>query len=79
MVRPVRVKGERSVVAIWVMPGWAQWVGSALPLTHYLRVVRGIVLKGNGFFDIAPSLWPICLFLLVSLGIGLLRYRQTLD
>ena len=61
------------------MPGWAQWVGSALPLTHYLRVVRGIVLKGNGFFDIAPSLWPICLFLLVSLGIGLLRYRQTLD
>ena len=61
------------------MPRWAQWVGSVLPLTHYLRVVRGIVLKGNGFLDIAPSLWPICLFLLVSLGIGLLRYRQTLD
>lgn len=61
------------------MPEWAQWVGSALPLTHFLRVVRGIVLKGNGFWDIAPSLWPICLFLVVSVGIGLLRYRQTLD
>ena len=61
------------------MPEWAQWVGSALPLTHFLRVVRGIVLKGNGFWDIAPSLWPICLFLVVSVGIGLLRCRQTLD
>ena len=61
------------------MPEWAQWVGSALPLTHFLRMVRGIVLKGNGFWDIAQSLWPICLFLVVSVGIGLLRYRQTLD
>jgi ABC-2 type transport system permease protein len=61
------------------MPDWAQWVGSVLPLTHYLRVVRAIVLKGNGFWDIAPSLWPICAFLVVSVGIGILRYRQTLD
>ncbi len=61
------------------MPEWAQWIGTALPLTHYLRVVRGIVLKGNGFADVFPSLWPIGLFLLVSLGIGIKRYRQTLD
>ncbi len=61
------------------MPVWAQWIGSILPLTHFLRMVRGIVLKGNGFFDIAPSLWPLCLFLVMSLGVGLLRYRQTLD
>jgi ABC-2 type transport system permease protein len=61
------------------MPEWAQWIGSILPLTHYLRVVRGIVLKGNGFVDVLPSLWPICLFLLASLGLGLKRYRQTLD
>jgi ABC-2 type transport system permease protein len=61
------------------MPVWAQWIGSALPLTHYLRVVRGIVLKGNGFFDILPHMWPIGLFLLVSLGLGVKRYRQTLD
>ena len=61
------------------MPEWAQWIGSVLPLTHYLRVVRGIVLKGNGFFDILPHMWPIGLFLLVSLGLGVKRYRQTLD
>jgi ABC-2 type transport system permease protein len=61
------------------MPEWAQWIGSILPLTHFLRVVRGIVLKGNGFWDIAPSLWPICAFLALSVGLGILRYRQTLD
>ncbi len=61
------------------MPQWAQWLGSALPLTHYLRVVRGIVLKGNTFFDVVPHMWPIGLFLLVSVGIGVKRYRQTLD
>ncbi len=61
------------------MPVWAQWLGSVLPLTHYLRVVRGIVLKGNGFLDILPHMWPVCLFLLVSLGLGVKRYRQTLD
>ncbi|HML56172.1 MAG TPA: ABC transporter permease [Solidesulfovibrio magneticus] len=61
------------------MPQWAQWLGSALPLTHYLRVVRGIVLKGNTFVDIVPHMWPIGLFLLVSVGVGIKRYRQTLD
>ncbi len=61
------------------MPEWAQWLGSVLPLTHYLRVVRGIVLKGNTFVDIVPHMWPIGLFLLVSVGIGIKRYRQTLD
>jgi len=61
------------------MPQWAQWIGSVLPLTHFLRVVRGIVLKGNTLIEIAPHMWPIGLFLLVSLGIGVVRYRQTLD
>lgn len=61
------------------MPQWAQWLGSVLPLTHYLRVVRGIVLKGNTFVDIVPHMWPIGLFLLASVGIGVKRYRQTLD
>jgi len=61
------------------MPEWAQWIGSVLPLTHYLRVVRGIVLKGNTFIDIVPHMWPIGLFLLASLGLGIKRYRQTLD
>ncbi|MBF0481369.1 MAG: ABC transporter permease, partial [Desulfovibrionaceae bacterium] len=56
------------------MPGWAQWVGSALPLTHYLRVVRGIVLKGNGLADIAPELWPLALFLVVMMTVAVKRY-----
>ena len=61
------------------MPGWAQDIGECLPLTHYLRVVRGILLKGNGLADIAPDLWPIALFLIVMLTVGIKRYRQTLD
>jgi len=61
------------------MPGWAQDIGEILPLTHFLRVVRGILLKGNGFAEIAPDLWPIALFLVTMLAIGIKRYRQTLD
>lgn len=61
------------------MPVWAQKIGSILPLTHYLRVVRGILLKGNSLEQILPHLWPICIFLFVALGIGLKRYRSTLD
>jgi len=61
------------------MPVWAQRIGEVLPLTHYLRIVRGILLKGNGFAEIYPNLWPIAAFLLVALFIGLKRFRQTLD
>jgi len=61
------------------MPEWAQHIGELLPLTHYLRIVRGILLKGNGLLEILPNLWPIVLFLLVTLSVGLKRYRQTLD
>ncbi|MBW8864336.1 MAG: ABC transporter permease [Verrucomicrobia bacterium] len=61
------------------MPGWAQAIGECLPLTHFLRIVRGILLKGNGLAEIAPDLWPIALFLVVMVTIGIKRYRQTLD
>jgi ABC-2 type transport system permease protein len=61
------------------MPRWAQFVGEVLPLTHYLRIVRGILLKGNGLSEIAPELWPIALFLIASLSLGLKRYRRTLE
>jgi len=61
------------------MPGWAQDLGECLPLTHFLRVVRGILLKGNGLTECAPDLWPIALFVAVMLFIGIKRYRQTLD
>lgn len=61
------------------MPGWAQAIGECLPLTHFLRVVRGILLKGNGLAECAPDLWPIVLFVAVMLTLGIKRYRQTLD
>ncbi|MGH8634657.1 MAG: ABC transporter permease [Burkholderiales bacterium] len=61
------------------MPEWAQWLGEILPLTHFLRVVRGILLKGNGMAEIAPELWPIAAFLLVAAIVALIRYRETLD
>jgi ABC-2 type transport system permease protein len=61
------------------MPQWAQWLGELLPLTHFLRIVRGILLKGNGLAEIMPNLWPIALFLLVAGTIALTRYRETLD
>ena len=61
------------------MPEWAQNIGSVLPLTHFLRMVRGILLKGNGLAETLPHLWPIGLFLLTVVAIGLKRYRKTLD
>jgi ABC-2 type transport system permease protein len=61
------------------MPRWAQYVGEVLPLTHFLRIVRGILLKGNSFVQLWPELWPMLLFLLVAGVVALKRYRQTLD
>lgn len=61
------------------MPVWAQTIGSVLPLTHYLRMVRGILLKGIGPLDALHHVWPIALFLLGVLVIGLKRFRRTLD
>lgn len=61
------------------MPVWAQNIGECLPLTHFLRIVRGILLKGNSFAQTVPDLWPMFLFMVVMLFIGIKRYRQTLD
>lgn len=61
------------------MPQWAQYIGEILPLTHYVRIVRGILLKGNGFYQIWPDVWPIILFAVVVVGVGILRFRKTLD
>lgn len=61
------------------MPQWAQSIGEMLPLTHFLRIVRGIMLKGNGVEEVVLQLWQIALFAVVVLMIGVKRYRQTLD
>src|SRR4051812_27870553 len=61
------------------MPRWAQTLGEVFPLTHFLRVVRGILLKGNALADVTSELWPIAAFAAAALAIGVKRYRQTLD
>jgi ABC-2 type transport system permease protein len=61
------------------MPTWAQWVGEVFPLTHFLRIVRGVLLKANEAAEVLPHLWPIAAFLLAAMALALLRYRRTLD
>lgn len=61
------------------MPVWAQRIGEILPLTHFLRLVRGIMLKGNGALETLPHLWPMALFMLVVIALGLKRFKRTLD
>jgi ABC-2 type transport system permease protein len=61
------------------MPGWAQVIGEAFPLTHFLRIVRGIMLKGSGVAEILPNVWPLAVILLVVSAAALKRYQRTLD
>jgi ABC-2 type transport system permease protein len=61
------------------MPGWAQAIGEVLPITHFLRIVRGVLLKGNGLAEIGAEAWPILLFMTVVIAIGLRSFRSTLD
>ena len=61
------------------MPVWAQYLGEMLPITHFLRIVRGIMLKGNGVSETLPEFWPIALFAMIALTLAVKRYRQTLD
>jgi ABC-2 type transport system permease protein len=61
------------------MPQWAQDLGNLLPLTHFLYIARGIMLKGNGFIEIWPHVWPLLVFTLAVILLGLKRYRRTLD
>ena len=61
------------------MPEWAQWLGSLLPLTHFLVLVRGIMLKGTTLGDLWPQVWPILVFMTVVILIGLRFYKRTLD
>jgi len=61
------------------MPQWAQWIGEIFPTTHAIRIVRGVLLKGNGTTEIAPELWPIALFTVVVMGVAAWFYRETLD
>ena len=61
------------------MPVWAQWLGNIFPTTHAMRIVRGMLLKGVGWPEIAPEIWPMALFTVVVIGFATVVYRETLD
>ncbi|MGE0231777.1 MAG: ABC transporter permease [Flavobacteriaceae bacterium] len=61
------------------MPRWAQWIGEALPMTHYLRIVRGIMLKGAGMPDVYREAGALLFLTLIAMTIAVTRFRRTLD
>jgi len=61
------------------MPAWARFIGNLLPLTHFNRLTRGIFLKGNGWLDLWPDMWPLVVFTVVVMAVALKFYRRTLD
>jgi hypothetical protein len=58
---------------------WARFLGEALPTTHAMRIVRGMLLKGNGLTEILPDVWSIVLFMLVTVSVAVWFYRETLE
>lgn len=61
------------------MPRAAQWLAEVLPLTHFVRMVRGIVLRGADLHDVRRDVWPLAAFFLVTLVAAMLRFRKRLD
>jgi ABC-2 type transport system permease protein len=61
------------------MPAWAQWIGEFLPLTHYLRIVRGIMLKGAAIADLRYDTLALAALMLIAMIIAITRFRRTLD
>jgi len=61
------------------MPEWAQAIGSAFPITYFIRIARGVMLKGNGWFESWPNIWPMLLLMLIIVAIVMKVYRRTLD
>ncbi|MGV3576618.1 MAG: ABC transporter permease [Devosia sp.] len=61
------------------MPGWAQAIGTGVPATHFIRLIRKVMLKGAGTFDVTSELTALGVIVLVITVVAMLRYRQTLD
>jgi ABC-2 type transport system permease protein len=61
------------------MPEWAQALGSCLPMTYFVRIARGIMLKGSNFAEIWPHIWPLLIFMTLMVGLAMKVYRRTLD
>jgi ABC-2 type transport system permease protein len=61
------------------LPRWAQAIGNVLPLTYFVRLIRGVFLKGNSFWDLWPDIWPLLVFTLLVMTVSVVFYRRTLD
>ena len=61
------------------MPQWAQRIGNIIPLTYFVRVARGIMLKANGWVELWQNIWPLLIFMAAMMGLGVKLYRKTLD
>jgi ABC-2 type transport system permease protein len=61
------------------MPRWAQYIGEALPATHFMRIMRGVMLKGADGADLISSFWPLGVIILVVGTVAMVRYKETLD
>lgn len=67
------------VFSFYGMPSWAQWLGSCLPMTYFMRITRGIMLKANEVQQILPNIWPILVIAVILIGLTRLVFRKTLD
>lgn len=61
------------------MPLWAQAIGSCIPSTYFIRIMRGLMLKGSNFYEIFPNVWPLLIFMIVMSAIAMKVYKRTLD
>lgn len=61
------------------MPLWGQWLGEVLPVTHFLRIITGILLKGNDIYIVWSDIWPIIIYIVVVTVIMVMMFRSTLD
>jgi ABC-2 type transport system permease protein len=61
------------------MPVWAQWIGEALPLTHFIRIVRAIMLKGSSIADLQYDTIVLLGLMLFAMTVAVTRFRRTLD
>lgn len=61
------------------MPIWAQFIGNLLPSTYLIRLLRGIMLKGNTFYDVWQDIWPMIIFMVVVILLTIKAFKKTLD